>query len=109
MFGRLIWTPTLGSYRNGTSNSYYLWLLVSVSKLGAGGGGEFLWLVLLPVAHGVPSYVGLAGKLEGLGAGRYRVSQQAGMPAIGLGGRDAPASPGESRWRVGPGFGWGLG
>ena len=73
------------------------------------GGGEFLWLVLLPVAHGVPSYVGLAGKLEGLGAGRYRVSQQAGMPAIGLGGRDAPASPGESRWRVGPGFGWGLG
>ena len=79
-------------------------------RVGPGfGWGLGLWLVLLPVAHGVPSSVGLAGKLEGLGPGRYRVSQQAGTPAVGLGGRDAPASPGESRWRVGPGFGWGLG
>ena len=148
----------------------------------AGWKNQGLWLGLLPVAHGVPSYQGLAGKLEALGADRYRLSQQAGMPAVGLGGgmplqdrakvgggwgrvlagglagwknqglwlgllpvahgvpsyqglamnllrvrhqpvpgfaagrdacgrawgQDAPARPGESRWRVGPGCDWGL-
>ena len=54
-------------------------------RVGPGfGWGLGLWLVLLSVAHGVPSYVGLAGKLEELGTGRCRVSQQAGMPAVGL-------------------------
>jgi len=72
------------------------------------GGGVFLWLCLLPVAHGVPSYMGLAGNL-------LRVRHRP-VPAFAVGrdacgrawGQDAPARPGESRWRVGPGFGCGL-
>jgi hypothetical protein len=57
--------------------------------------------------RGLPSYELVDCVGVGLGPGRYRVSQQAGMPAVGLGGMDAPARPGESRWRLGPGFGSG--
>jgi len=39
------------------------------------------------VQIGCYSYAGLVGKLEGLGTDRCRVSQQAGTPAVGLGGR----------------------
>ena len=64
------------------------------------GGGVFLWLCLLPVAHGVPSYMGLAGNL-------LRVRHRP-VPAFAVGrdacgrawGQDAPARPGESRWRL---------
>ena len=74
----------------------------------AGWKNQGLWLGLLPVAHGVPSYMGLAGNLLRV---RHRPVPgfAAGRDSCGRAwGQDAPARPGESWWRVGPGFGWGL-
>jgi len=54
-------------------------------------------------------YPGLAGNLPRV---RHRPVPgfAAGKDACGRAwGQDAPARPGESRWRLGPGFGWGLG
>jgi len=59
-----------------------------------------LWCSFLS-RTGCPPTWDLAGKLEGLGTGRCRVSQQAGMPAVGLGGR----RPLRARAKVGGGWG----
>ena len=76
-------------------------------------GGSVRWFGLLSVAHGVPSYRALAGNgflvcfvccrnaHKRSGTSRYRVSQQAGMPAAGLGGR----RPLQDRAKVGGGWG----
>ena len=102
--GSVVWfgtrDPSTGSGRTG--RGAVVW-----------NGAEVLWFVLLSVAHGVPSYEELAAILrlgncldthrdnqKSSGADRYRVSQQAGMPAVGIGGR----MPLQDRAKVGGGW-----